>query len=356
MNKILWSLVIVISSFLVSLIYLNRAHAKIQEAIIVAITGLIAVVLGVIFFSAENEEIHKDISVVYFVSLEKKEPVFFTTPVLLHYLMQSGVIWGNYKSKEPKNSKLIFSGIPDSSKALIDLQTAAFLQHLSMFYRDDWNMQIIKKELPGFSFTRFRCLGSYSKDKQIFTKASLETTFSKNIFFKSLMDNLQITLPRGTKVIFYPYDSKQNICRIRMVKRFSFDTEITFSFSSYSSGLGKIGSYAGLTLPTNKWYVSWDNQDKFGTVVLNVLCKAKFFKLKSGNPNVLKYRELFRNLFDDLYQTYDWAVCDRAMRDYYEELANLNIVKSLGSGFEQKPIIESGSIKQVATEKEEDRK
>ncbi len=358
MNKILWSVVIIISLFLIYLIFLNRAHAKIQEAIIVAITALIAVVFGVIFFSAENEEIHKDISVVYFVSLEKKEPIFFTAPILLHYTMAPGIIWGEFTKQYPAESKQVFSDIPKDFNALVDLQTCAFLQHLSMFYRFDWNMQRSKKSFPGANSIRGRSLSQNNKDKQEFNKSDLSEIFLSNTFYKALDKALELTFPKGTK-ISYKKDSfvdKAQICHIKIYKRFAFEIDISLYCSSYQAGLGKIGSYVGLTSPTNKWYVNWDEIDKFGTAVLDMSCTAKFFKFKSGNPNVLSYKTWIRNLFEDLYQTFDWTVCDDEMRIYYQELASQQLLKNLGSGFEQKPTIEPGSIKQVTIENKEDKK
>lgn len=360
MNKILWTIVIVISLCLISLIYLNRAHAKIQEAIIVAITGLIAVVFGVIFFSGENNEIHKDISVVYFVSLEKKEPLFFTAPVLLHYTMAPGIIWGEFVRQHSEDSKQVFNNIPKDFNALTDLQTCALLQYLSMFYRLDWDIQRSKKSLPGFDSVRWRSLAGNNKDKQKFSKTDLLRIFSSNIFYSSLDKNLEFTLPKGTKISYKEnfFGDKVKVCNIKIYKRFAFEIDISLYCSSYSAGLGKIGSYVGLTSPTNKWYVNWDERDKFGTAVIDMSCSAKFFKFMSGNPDVLSYKAWVKNLFEDLYQTFDWSVCDEEMQKYYQELANQQLLKNLGSGLEQKPTIEPSSIvsKQITMGNKEEKK
>lgn len=336
MNKTMWVFILVFA-FIFYLIYLNRAHAKIQEAIIVAIASLIAVIVGVIFFSSEPQEIKQDISTVYFISLDHKQPIFFTSPVLMDYAFPSGVIWSDFRTKKPEMEKQILKEFPNDFNPLIDLQVAAILQHLSMFYSQEWDMQRISKTLPFSRSFAGRSLSQNPKDKKIFVKKDLIDIFLGNILVDSLSNDAKISFPKATKLKYIPENGEYRVCKIRISKWFAFDTEITIFFTRYSAGLGKIGAYAGLVVPTNKWYVNWEERDKFGTVVINMSCRAKFSKLRSGDPQVLKYKTWIRNLFDDLYETFDWEACDQAMRQYYEELANLSTVSHLGSGFEQQP-------------------
>ena len=101
MNKSYWVIVIGASCILIYLIYLNRAHAKIQEAMIITITGLIAVVFGVGFFGGENEEINKIISAVSFISLEQKKPAFFNVHILRNYQMYQFLVWSEFEKNNP---------------------------------------------------------------------------------------------------------------------------------------------------------------------------------------------------------------------------------------------------------------
>jgi len=339
MNKLSWGIVIGIACVLVYLIYLNRAHAKIQEAIIVAITGVLAVVFGVVFFGTKNKEIDKNIATVSFVSLEQKKPVFFTAPILLHYFMNQGIIWADFERNHSNEAKNLMEALPknmDGLEMLADLQAVALIYYLGQSYHFNWDMIYTKKVLPGFISKRGMALNTDPKDKKVFSSKKLVQIFKQNKFCESLQQIHQLTLPKNTNLKYIPYSKENKKCQILISKRFAFEITITLYFSSYSAGIGKVADYIGLTEPTNVWHVNWEERDKFGTAVVTIECYAKFFTLKSGNPEVQRYKRWIENLFDNLYEEFDWSVCNESMREYNEELANQKIVSDLGRGFEQK--------------------
>ncbi len=90
-----------------------------------------------------------------------------------------------------------------------------------------------------------------------------------------------------------------------------------------------------MTEPTNVWHVNWENREKFGTVVVDINCEAEFAALKSGNPKVQRYKKWVENMFDNIYEDFDWLVCNENMQKYNEELAHQKIVSGIGRGFEQ---------------------
>ena len=49
----------------------------------------------------------------------------------------------------------------------------------------------------------------------------------------------------------------------------------------------------------------------------------------SGNPEVKNYRKWLSNLFNILYEEFDWAVCHKSMKEHNEELAHQKIVSDL---------------------------
>lgn len=338
MNKLAWPIIAVATLILVVFIVLNRNHAKIQEAIIVAVAGLLTVVLGVVFLWADNNELHKQISVVSFVSLKDRRPVFFTSPVLVHYLLNQGIVWGDFERQNSDLANKLFEGLPNNTeglKNLADLQAIALMQHLLQAYMFSWDMEHTKKVFPGAVSVRGKALNRNPKDKKVFENAILLDIFEKNIFHKSLSKYSKLTLPKGTNIKYIPYDDKMKKCQIIFSKRFAFKVKFTLSRNMYMAGLGNVGSYVGLTKPTNVWGVNWKERDDFGTAIVNIQCDAEFFPWLSGNPNIQTYKEWIGNLFVDLYNSFDWEVCNEAMKEYNAELAHQVTLNNLGKKLEQ---------------------
>lgn len=354
MNKFSWGIFIGIACALAYFVYLNRAHAKIQEAIIVAVTGGLAVVFGVVFFGTENKEIYKNIATVSFVSLEQKRPVFFTAPILMHYLMHQGIIWSDFEQNHSNEAKKLMAALPqntDGLEILTDLQAIALIHHLGRSYHFDWDLIHTKEVLPGIISKRGIGLNTDPKDKKVFSSEKLVQIFQQNKFCESLQQIHQLTLPKGTSLTYIPYSKESKKSQILISKKFAFDITIILYFSSYSAGLGKVANYIGFSEPTNVWHINWEERDKFGTAVVTIDCHAKFFPLKSGNPKVQRYKKWINNLFDNLYEELDWSVCNESMREYNEELAHQKTVSDLGRGFEQKKIVEPNDVisKQATT-------
>ena len=332
----LWIIVILMACALGGFIILNRGHAKIQEALIIAFTAMLSVVLGVLLFG--TEKIEKNISTVTFLSLEQKKPVFFTAPILVHYCMQQGIMWGEFERNHAGEAKKLVGDLPTGDgnlNMLQDFQAIALMNYLKRSFVFHWDMVHTKKVLPGVLSTVGSSQNADPKDKKTITSEQLVQIFKQNKFCDSLRKVHQITVPKGTEIKYIPSSEENRTTQILISKKFAFEIKITFSQSCYYAGLGTVGNYTGLTEPTNVWGVNWENQDKFATAVVDVKCEAEFFALKSGNPKVLRYKKWIENLFDNLHEEFDWSVCNENMQKYNEELAHQRIVSGLGKGFEQ---------------------
>lgn len=338
-NKFSWAIVICFVCALVYLIYINRAHPKIQEAITVAIAGLFAVVLGVIFLGGETKEIKKMISVVSFVSLEKKKPVVFTAPVLIRYHMHQGITWSEFEKNHPQQDTKLMENLPESTEELsifAELLAVVFMQYLGQSYDSNWDVLKTIRVLPGATSILGQGLNTNPKDKKRFDSTELREIFSSNKFKDSLSKIHRLTLPKGTVIKYITSSENPKNHQIIISKKFSFTTTINIYFSAYRAGLEKVANYIGITEPSNIWNINWKERNKFGMVAVTVACNAKFFPLKSGNPELQLYKRWLENMFDNLYEEFDWSVCQNSMREYFEELANQKIVSELGRGFEQK--------------------
>ncbi len=246
MNKSLWMIVWLMVCALVWFIYLNRAHTKIQEALIIAFTGILAVVLGIILLSKENTKIEKNISTVTFLSIEQKKPVFFTAPILIDYFMQQGVIWSEFEKSQPDEAKKLVGDFPTGEgnlRMLQDFQAIVLMNYLKQSFIYEWDMLHTKKVLPGFMTKTGRNLNTDSKDKKAIKTKQLVQIFEQNKFCKSLQIGPQITLPKDTKIKYIPSSKENRTTQILISKRFAFEIKITFFQSSYSAGLGAVANY-----------------------------------------------------------------------------------------------------------------
>jgi len=335
---IVWLIILVVYLFCGVIIFFNRNLPKIQEFIFVAVSGMLVVVLGIVFYP-ENT-LDKNISQVLFISLKEKKPLFPTTPILIQYYFPQGIVWGDCMAKDPNKTKKLLLRIPDDFGSLIDLQTISLLRYLSMAYGNNWNTQRAKVYfLPMSGFPSIgqqgRSLATVGRDKIIFVGKNLPDEIKENAFYKGLGEDFHLSLPRGTKIRYRTADDEKNFCQIQFYKRFAFDIRIKVYFRSYSAGLGEVSPYIGLSPVKNQWNVNSEERDNYGTVVVDIACEATFYKLRVGDPAIIRYKKWANALFDDLYNSFDWSVCNSKMREYNEMLAAQKIVGDIKKGFEQ---------------------
>jgi hypothetical protein len=338
-NKFSWTIVICLVCALGYFIYINREHSKIHEAITVAIAGLFAVVFGVIFLGGEKKEIKKMISSVSFVSLEKKEPVFLAAPILYEYHMWQSIIWTEFQRNHAQHASQLLKSLPEDTKEFslfTELLAVAVMQYLGRSYNSDWDVLKTIRVLPGEKSILGQGLNTNPKDKKRFDSTELREIFSANKFKDSLDRINRLTLPKGTVIKYITSSENPQNHQIVISKKFSFTATINIYFTSYGVGLGKVANYIGITKPSNIWNVNWKERDKFGMVAVTIDCNAKFCSLKSGNPKLQLYKRWLENMFDNLYEEFDWSVCQNAMKEHFEELAHQQVINGLGEGFEQK--------------------
>lgn len=328
MSKAIPIVLLGLGCFLLFLLYENRSSPRIQEATVV----IAVVMIGALLFVARGGSLQKSIYSAYFINKKDQVPLFFAgTPILgQHYLFQ-GVIFGHYQKRLADQKKKTSFDFSSDYNPLVDLQAIAILNHLFTFYSNQWYAKSEIKELPtGISFTsRPMETEDVGNDLVKYTKKELPNSLKRNIFFDDVGGFSTLALPRGTK-IYYTTDKKYPSREYRFHKPFSFDIRIKIRYSHGGIGLGSVGYYVGLTNIEDKFISPEDpNVRNYETTILRIICKAKFSKIRPWSPTVVRYKEWAQSLFDDLYNTFDWSICQTKMRDYQETLSNQKIINKL---------------------------
>jgi len=326
MSKVIPVIFFLGGCLLLWILYLNRSSSRIHET-----TAVIAIVIiGAIFFVTKEEPIQKKIHVAYFISNKDKIPLFFPNARILgqRYRNENVIFTNHLKRLSDGNMKVSFD-FPSDFGPLIDLHAIAVLEYLFMNYHRYWYVEKDSVELPFGDFAEIRPveIADVRKDLTICSRDSLPTLLRQNRFFDDSFGFSDIALPKGTKMLFTSHEGDHQFREYRFYKRFSFDIKIKMRFSSYTIGLGNVGDYVGLTDPQKEVYDTADeNVNNYGQVILITECQAKFNRLMTYNPKVVRYRKWAENLFDGLHDSFDWSVCRNKMRDYQQDLSNQLII------------------------------
>lgn len=327
MPKAMSIVLLVVIGFLLFLLYQNRSLPRIQEA-----TAVIAVVaIGALLVVARGGSLQKSIYSAYFISKKDQVPLFFAdTPVLIHHYLFQGAIFSHYQKRLADQKKKTSFDFSSDYNPLIDLQTIAILDHLLKFYRNTWYVKREMKEVASVTMFRGLTIEDVGNDLVKYGKEELPNSLKQNIFFDDLGGSTALALPKGTK-IYYTVNKEYPSREFRFHKRLSFDITIKIRYFGGSIGLGSVGDFIGLTNIIEDKYINTSdpNVSNYETICLLIICKAKFSKVRAWNPSVVKYKEWAQNLFDDLYNTFDWSVCEAQMRRHQQTLANQKIIKKL---------------------------
>jgi len=280
------------------------------------ITVSVVAVFSLLFF-LQPHEIKKDFSAVYFISYEKNEPVFFmgNKSFEKHYQKDSYLLGSHlYRQKQVYGEKSIF-GSRDFFQVLTDLLSISIMEHLLQHYSKHWYGQQDIIQGPGI-------VGHGFKPKEIpeflenhvttYKKEIWSRSFEKNIFIEdlpSIPDTL--ALPEGAK-ISYKRDTSSNHAEIILRKPFWFDISIKIQQRVSVAGLGNMMEILFPdSINDSTFDEKYNRQKPFKTILFKIECKAKFNRFLPGNRYTLAYREWVDELFNMLYQAYDWELFEK---------------------------------------------
>ncbi|MDP1854259.1 MAG: hypothetical protein Q8L26_08685 [Candidatus Omnitrophota bacterium] len=342
MSKIMPICLLVLGYFLLWLLYINRSSTKIQEATII----IAGVIIGALFYVTKEETLERAITSVYFI--EHKESdfndnknnedkkirvkdgfLFFPDKPGLgqYYRLQSGV-FGNYLRRSLDSKTDVIFNMPQEVKPLLDIQAIAILGHLSMFYGHIWHVTGTQKEVPSGTMGEYHLIEieNVKNDISRYEKDKLPISLKQNMFFNDLNIFRALAMPKGTKIYYSTYN---NSAEYRFYKRFFFDIRIKINYQSYTVGLGQVAYFLGLNTEEkdfNELYF-WGND--YGNLALVTNCKATFSRWTAWNPSSVRYKNWANNLFNDLYNTFDWSICYARMKEYQQSSANQKIINKL---------------------------
>lgn len=341
MSKIVPIALLIFGCFLLWLLYINRSSTKIQEATII----IVGVIIGALFYVTKEETLEKAITSVYFIehkeldfndnkNEDKKIKVkdgfmFFSDKPGLgqYYRLQSGV-FGNYLRRLSDSKTDVIFNMPQEVKPLLDIQAIAVLGHLSMFYGHIWHVTGTQKEIPSGTMGEYHPIEMENVKNDIlkYDKNNLPGSLKQNMFFNDLNIFRALALPKGTKIY---YSTDNNSAEYRFYKRFFFDIRIKINYQSYTVGLGQAAYFLGLDTEEKKFNELYFWGSDYGNFTLVTNCNATFNRWTAWNPSSVRYKNWTNNLFNDLYNTFDWSICHKRMKEHQESLANQKIINKL---------------------------
>lgn len=327
MGFLLPIILLLVGYALLLILYLNRGSSRIQEASVIIAT----VIIGALVFVTKEESLEGFINTVYFIDLENKQFCLFNKPILRHYYLNQSVILGSYENRLRKAQKDVSFDFPKDHKAIIDIHTMAVLEHMGLYYGRSWHVEGRSTEVPSGRVGSYRQLEieNVNKDTSIFTTDSLPNNMKQNMFFEDLKTFQNLALPKGTRM-YYVTNPDNPFVECRFYKPFSFDVRIKVCSLLYTIGLGDVGDYLGITdFERSDTRADDPSVKKYGTFVITTHYTAKFSKIKAWNPAVIRYKKWAKNLFDDLYNAFDWKICFGKLKDREETLAHRKIIHKL---------------------------
>ena len=335
MTRIFTIILLFICFILLFLLFLNRGSSKIQEAIVVVTT----VIIGASLYVCKPYQLEKNITSVFFVDQKERSDnkiLFFSeVPILNRFYIDDEFIYENYINKSTKDKVTVKFDFHNDHSPIIELQNIAILERLFELYNKSWYAKREITLLPGGKqiISGPKIATDSQKDITKYSIDDLAISMKSNRFFREPMIYKNLIVPKNTKITFREVGSKKNRYEFGFKKNFFFDIKIMVFFSGGMIGLGELGDFIGVTNPDRLYTDTGDkNVKNYFTYNLKIICQAKFNGITAGNPNTSKYKEWANDMFDNLYQTFDWTVCRDAILNYQknkaiQKILNLSKIK-----------------------------
>lgn len=307
MKLIFWvSGTVAISGLIVAgcwLLYLNRSSETIWSKVIPAFVIGVIGIFFTIWFSTKSESIDTQFNyTLYFNKTDKK---------LLdeHYSKQHAYGGSQFdiKLRNFINSKIVEMGVDkidfnkDGEKVKDFYFDLSFIKLSSRFYwlyGDWWDIHISSvRRGDGFE-TSVSTNKPYPPCMSLKWNDFLETLDSDNSLHILLSDFSQELIVKEMKV---PPKTKVGIEASTYKKTLSIKNpfvEIFITFNKHGGSVG-LGDY--------QWLLGYDNKknSEFWSEYFEVVCEAKFERLRSGHPEMPRYKKWVQTMFDEVQYQYD---------------------------------------------------
>ncbi len=293
----------------------NRNSEALRSKVIPGIAIVLVGALFTIWFSLKSESVDLQfISTLFFHKSDKRPLDEHCRDEHRFGGRQFNIILLNFISnrieQDPELNKAVFN--KDMNKITEFYHDLVFIKLLSRFfwmYVDSWDIQI-NSVRRGSSFT-----SSVSPIKPTPDYNSLEwkdflETLDNNDNFHQLLSSFskryfikKMTIPPKTKVDF-------------ITSKYSRTLILTNPFVRVSITIDKRGGSIGLG--DYQWFLGYDNKksEEFWSEHFEVNCKAKFEKLRSGHPEMTRYRRWVETMFTEVQDQLDDEKRLKRARDY----------------------------------------
>jgi hypothetical protein len=187
-----------------------------------------------------------------------------------------------------------------------------------------WQMERLRFDLPVGREERSSPMIDTSSPSRIVPKEEVRTLLKGN-YFAEIEPHIgvQIVLPPGTRLLVVaPHTTKEkgDVGEIHLVNGFC-DISIETQQSTYMRSLGTYRFLAGISLEASR---------EMATAMYIVRFKADFNRLRSGHPDMPKYRAWARQLADGLRDQFDEQLIWQRTRDDFLLRRGLGIIENEG--------------------------
>lgn len=299
---VLLLVVIAAIALAVYLVVQNRASEKILTAVIpITVAATVGIFLSVFVFGGQPA-----LTLVFPVSfqyqLKSKMPANLPWALRNRRFHDFVMPPAALAQKHPE----YFSDAADGHVLYHELLQLGIVEWMSLHYHNSWESEAMTFELPSGRYGMMGPSEGATKSSKFLSKVDLEMLMNGNRFAESHVGiPLKIALPPGTDTKIVPPKSDSG----EIILQNGFCTlSIRTTFSSYLTGIGALGSLAGLTQ---------DQDRELGTANYLVRITATYNRYRSGHPDMPLYVTWATGIAEGLKDQFDEEqIWSRTKADY----------------------------------------
>ncbi len=300
---ILIPFIIILSGVIAYFWFQNRSSELLTEKILSAICVAVFAILSALLFSLKSESNTINFnSTLYFHKIDKKPLDEYCGDIykiggsqfdisLVHFI-------NDYFEKDELKNSEFNKDIKSITEFYHDLALIKLLYHFSWMYADWWNIYSDSVR-RGRSFT-----SSVSPIKPIPISTILKwEDISKKLNDKSHFNKILTDFPKETTLKKITVPPKTNIEFV--ITEYEREILLKNPFVRISIAIQGLGGSMGLG--DYQWYLGFDRKksEEFWSEHFEVKCEAKFEKLRSGHPEMPRYKQWVESMFAEVQYQLD---------------------------------------------------
>jgi len=350
MSKLLVLAIISICILQFTFLYFNRASPKIIETFVIVLITITAT----IFYISKPEKISKNTHSIIFIDQtdENKNKLiqFMRVPVLdKFYYFHTFTATKHINKYENKSSKTGINYL-NNSDLLLELISLLIVDKWRNLFTHHWSVEkeiaiiagsdLVTKRykkssevendfihIPFKDFPKLLINNRYDWKPLGYATHSVDSKTGKRTELVGSRYDGGLTFPKNTSFKFVKNEvDKPNSYEISLKKPFFYNIKIKIQYIAGGHGLADLAEYLEYTAPERNINSSNKNDTNYYRYIIKISCNAKFNRFTAGNPSTKLYKEWINEMFNDIYDNYDWSVIQKAMSQYIVEKASANIL------------------------------